>query len=82
MKVIDWNDPVIAAMRIEWLNKIENEVGSRWMKDVSEDELNYFLIWAVQGQVYFYPGNNEKLGDAFRGYVIGIMQGKKSGVGT
>ena len=49
------------------------EVGSAWVEKISDIQLSYFLLWAMEGQVYFYPGNNEKLGDAFRGYVAGCM---------
>jgi len=72
-------DHIIEGMRIEWISKIENEVGSRWLEGLSEDELNHFLIWAAQGQIYFYPGNNEKLGDAFRGYVTGLRYYRERG---
>jgi len=59
--------------RYEFITQIVNEVGSVWLEKISDVQLSYFLLWAVEGQVYFYPGNNEKLGDAFRGYVAGCM---------
>lgn len=70
--IVDWKDPDIADMRVDWIESIVSEVGVQWMQGLSEEELNHFLIWAAEGQVYFYPGNERSLGDAFRGYVTGL----------
>jgi len=62
-----------AVLEDELIAQLVSEVGSAWVQKISDIQLSYFLLWAMEGQVYFYPGNNEKLGDAFRGYVAGCM---------
>jgi hypothetical protein len=62
-----------AVLEDELIARLVMEVGSAWVEKISHTQLSYFLLWGMEGQVYFYPGNNEKLGDAFRGYVAGCM---------
>jgi len=58
----------IIKERIEILRKL---VGTEWIDKLNEDELHHFIIWASEGQVYFFPGNYVNLGDAFRGFCTG-----------
>jgi hypothetical protein len=58
----------IIKERIEILRKL---VGQEWIDKLYEDELHHFIVWASEGQVYFYPGNDVNTGDAFRGFCMG-----------
>jgi hypothetical protein len=56
--------------------RLRENVGLSWMILVSPKKVDAFLVWALEGQVYSLPGNEQSLGDAFRGFVTGCLIGK------
>lgn len=50
-------------------------VGENWLKNLSQDELDSFVVWARETGVYF--PYMEKSWDAFRGYCIGLRKIKR-----
>jgi len=59
-------------MMIEIMTKrrkeIEAAVSPRWTKRVTDEEMDYFIIWASRAQIYFGHPERRPLGDAFRGF--------------
>lgn len=55
-------------LRMRLFSVVENE----WFRNVSDKQINDFIHWAAEGQVFFYPSHELILDAAFKGYVKGL----------
>jgi len=69
-------DKTEKQVKQELFDRLDKEVGILWMRNISPEQMEIFLTWALEGQVYSNPGNDVYLGDAFRGFVAGWLAPK------
>lgn len=68
-------DKTKKQVKQELFGRLEREVSILWTRKISPEQMEIFLTWALEGQVYSNPGNDVYLGDAFRGFVMGCLEG-------
>lgn len=57
----------------ELLQTIKDAVGDRWLRDITDNELNYFVRWFLLTGLQPSPFS---VGQAFRGFVKGLELAK------
>ena len=58
---------------------IKDKIGSAWFKNISKEQISYFIKWAIKCQCFRYSKEEERqlpggadIGLCFKGYSLGL----------